>query len=72
MEPQSETFTPTQEIDALIRDEEHNVKIKRKQQIQGEGPQPSYPGPFGCLLRQQSGNKKRIREKYNIHCNTLE
>ena len=39
--------TPTRARDALIGDEEHNGKQKK----QGDGPQPSYPGPFGHLLR---------------------
>ena len=45
--------TPTQAIDALIGDEEQNGKQKKvkKRKKQGTGPQPSYPGPFGRLLR---------------------
>ena len=43
--------TPSQATDALIGDEEQNGKQKRtKRKKQGTGSQPSYPGPFSCLL----------------------
>ena len=40
----------TPAIDALIRGEEKTGKKKRTKK-QGVGLQPSYPGPFGHLLR---------------------
>ena len=44
--------TPILEIYALIGDEEQAVKKKREQRKeQGVSLQPSYPRPFGRLLR---------------------
>ena len=43
--------TTSRAIDALIEEEEQNVKQKRtKGKEQGPVPQPSYPGLFGRLL----------------------
>ena len=44
---------PIRAIDALIEDEEQNAKQKKrtKRKKQGTGPQPSYPGSSGRLLR---------------------
>ena len=43
--------TPTPAIDALIGDEEQKEKRREQRKKQGVGTQPSYPGPFGRLLR---------------------
>ena len=37
--------TLTWGIDALIRDEKQNIKLKKKNK-KGASPQPSYPGPL--------------------------
>ena len=39
--------TPTQEIDEVTGDEERERKLRTKETV---GVQPSYPGPFSCLL----------------------
>ena len=46
--------TPTRAIDALIGDEEQNGnrrKKKKKERRSATRLHPSYPGPFGLLLR---------------------
>ena len=43
--------TPTPAIDALIGEEEQTGKKRKQRKKQGEGLQPSYPGPFCLLLR---------------------
>ena len=44
--------TPTPATDALAGIEEQMEKKKREQRKnQGAGLQPSYPGPFGRVLR---------------------
>ena len=45
-------LTPTRAFDELIGDEEPTGKKKKEQkEKQGAGLQPSYPGPFGSLIR---------------------
>ena len=40
-----------QAIDALIEGEERNGKQKKAEKETGNGPHPSYSGPFGHLFR---------------------
>ena len=53
IETEAKSPTPIQAIEELIGDEEQNENQKKKEEKmkQGTGPQPSYPGPFGRLLR---------------------
>ena len=46
------SYTPTLTIDALKERKNRRVKkVRTKRKKQGAGFHPSYPGPFGLLLR---------------------
>ena len=51
IEAESELHIRSREVDAFIGDEEENRIHKGEKKKQGAGFQPSYLGPFSCLLR---------------------